>query len=297
MRPEYLKAGDRVALIAPARAVSREEMQPFRELMQAWGLELVEGKHLYLREGQFSGSDVQRFADLREAWNDASVKAVFCARGGYGSMRFLHLAETELDTRKSKWLVGFSDISSLQFYLHNKGIPSIHGPMAFNAAATHGQKEENFARLRQALFGETLEYDLSDCEVLNPAPVKAEILGGNLSLLYASLGTPEQLDLRGKVLFIEDLDEYLYHIDRMMQSLKRAGALDGLAGLIVGQMLDMKDNAIPFGRDCRQIIEEVCGDMGYPIVFGFPAGHGEKNYCFKQGCVCTFDPRSFQQQA
>ena len=290
-----MQAGDRVALIAPARAVSPEEMQPFQDLVKRWNLELVEGEHLYLREGQFSGTDVQRFADLRQAWNDPGIKAIFCARGGYGSMRFLHLAETELDIRKAKWLVGFSDISSMQFYLYNKGIPSIHGPMAFNAGATHAQKQQNFEYLRRALFGESLQYNLGECEILNPATVRAEIIGGNLSLLYASLGTPEQLDLKDKILFIEDLDEYLYHIDRMMQSLKRAGALDGLAALIVGEMLEMRDNPIPFGRDSKQIITEICGDMGYPIVFGFPAGHGEKNYCFKQGCVCTFEARTFQQ--
>jgi muramoyltetrapeptide carboxypeptidase len=285
-----LQKGDTASLIAPARAVTEAEMAPFLAWAAHHGILIKAGKHLYGRHHQFSGDDAQRAEDFVAAWTDPEVKAVFCARGGYGCMRFLHLIEKEVWAKGAgKILVGYSDITTLHLALNKQGIETLHAPMAINFFEPGQGTEENLLRLAEALFYGRVDMDLSENEKIHAAPFEGELVGGNLSLIYAALGTDEQPDTKGKILFLEDLDEYLYHIDRMMVSLKRAGLLSGLKALLVGGMDKMNDNTVAFGLQAEEIIRHHVEEYGYPVIFGFPAGHGIKNYSFKLSAFTTFD--------
>ena len=282
--------GSVISVIAPARAVSEEEIAPFEKWVQDCGWKLKKEKHVFGRENQFSGTDAQRAADFISAWTDPEVAAVITARGGYGSMRWLELVPEDVWMQGAgKAFIGFSDISTLHFQLHRYGFETIHGPMAFNAFRRHDFTEDNFDKLKWLLEGNALEWDLNENEIYKLAAFDGIMTGGNLSMIFAAMGTPEQPDTKGKILFIEDLDEYLYHVDRMLVSMDRAGMLKDLKALLVGQMLDMKDNAIPFGKDVREIILERTSKYQYPVIFDFTAGHGEENACFKLNAYTKFD--------
>ncbi|MBS3915130.1 MAG: LD-carboxypeptidase [Bacteroidetes bacterium] len=287
---QTLKPGSVISLIAPARAVSEEEIEPFEKWVQKCGWKLKIEKHVFGRENQFSGSDAERAADFISAWTDHEVSAVITARGGYGCMRWLDMVPKGVWLQGAgKALIGFSDICTLHFHLNQLGFETIHGPMAFNTFHRNDFTHKNFDALRHLLEGNSAMWNLSENEIHKPADFEGVITGGNLSMIYAALGTPEQPDTNGKILFLEDLDEYLYHIDRMLVSMDRAGLLKNLKALLVGQMLDMKDNAIPFGKNTREIILERTQKYDYPVIFDFPAGHGEENACFKLNAYTKFD--------
>jgi muramoyltetrapeptide carboxypeptidase len=254
IQPRKLKAGDAVALIAPARAVSRDEMHAFAEWCSQKNLMLKEGVHLYGRFHQFSGTAAERSQDLRNAWLDPEVKAVFCARGGYGSVHIANALSDEEYLSNPKWLVGFSDITTLHLKLNKLGLATLHAPMPIHWGKSNEFTAENIGNTEAALFHLKVEINLFNNLIYNNKSFKGNIIGGNLSLVYAALGTPEQPDTRGAVLFLEDLDEYLYHIDRMMMAMKRAGLLKELSALIVGGMTDMRDNSIAFGFTAQEII-------------------------------------------
>lgn len=292
---ELLKKGDKVFLFAPARKVVPTEMQAFINEIESWGLEVEMGKHLYAADNQFAGTDEERAADLTYAWNNPEIKAIFCARGGYGSMRMLdHL---KMDYRHPKWLIGYSDVSTLHLHLQKHNISSIHGPMGLN-----GQKldreitKQNFNYLRTALFEGLIEYSTEEMGIINGQPFSGKLTGGNLSLIYASLGTPEMPDTQNRVLFIEEIDEYFYAIDRMVCSLKRAGIFDGITALILGEFCDIKDNEKPFGKSVLEIFLAHLPNPQIPVIFDFPAGHGEKNFCMGMNVDCTFDGKFFKQR-
>jgi muramoyltetrapeptide carboxypeptidase len=212
------------------------------------------------------------------------------ARGGYGSMRWLDLVPQEVWMQGAgKAFIGFSDICTLHFLLHEYGFETIHGPMAFNAFHRNDFTHQNFDALRHLLEGNSVMWNLRENEMHRAVEFEGILTGGNLSMIYAALGTPEQPDTDGKILFLEDLDEYVYHIDRMLVSIDRAGLLKNLKGLLVGQMLDMKDNTVPFGKNAREIILERTRKYDYPVIFDFPAGHGEENSCFKLNAYAKFD--------
>ncbi len=292
-----LKAGDKVAMIAPARWVSHEEMAPFKNWISQLGLVCVEGKHLYGKLHQFSGTDAERAQDFIDAWSNPEIKAVFCARGGYGSMRWTHLVPEEAwKSPNPKAFVGYSDITTLHLELNRRGYETLHAPMPINLFQINEHTQSNFEYLQKTLFEGHVKMDLGNCETLNPAAFEGEIVGGNLSLLYAAMGTPEYPDTNGKILFIEDLDEYLYHIDRMLVSLKRGGVFNHLKALLVGSMHDMKDNATPFGKQVHEMIAEHCAQYGFPVIFDIPAGHGPKNYCMKLNAYTTFDGQYLEQK-
>jgi muramoyltetrapeptide carboxypeptidase len=201
------------------------------------------------------------------------VKAIISARGGYGTMRIIDKLDFSDFVKNPKWIVGYSDITVLHSHIHNLGIETLHATMPINFT----KNAEAAESLRRALFGESLTYE-ADQHVLNRRGIaEGELIGGNLSLLYALIGSASDIDTAGKIFFIEDLDEYLYHIDRMMLSLKRAGKLDKLAGLIVGGMSDMKDNLVPFGKTAEEIIYDAVKEFDYPVAFNFPSGHIERN--------------------
>ena len=290
-RLNYLKAGDRVALAAPARAVSPEEMAPAVAQLESWGLEVVVPEGLYERQGQLAGSDAHRAALMQRLLDDPEIKAIFCCRGGYGSVRIVDRLDLTRLARHPKWVVGYSDITVLHSHLHRQlGLPTLHATMPINM---HGTETPATRSMHDFLFGtqgDSFAYDWEPAALNRQGTARAEVVGGNLSILYSLLGSRSQIDTRGKILLVEDLDEYLYHIDRMMQALKRAGMLDGLAGLVVGGLSDMHDNTVPWGRKAEEIVAETVEEYTYPVAFNAPFGHlGDNNLALPLGIKCTLE--------
>lgn len=275
--PPALKTGDKVAIVATARKVSRTEMEPVVAMLQSWGLNVVTGEHLYAEENQFAGSDEQRHSDLQQMLDDPDVRAIFCARGGYGTVRLIDQTDIAGLLRHPKWIVGYSDITVLHSHLHkHAGIETLHATMPINFF-DNGQPAASAEVLRKTLFGEIPVYTPKPAVFSRPGNARGQVIGGNLSILYSLAATPSDIDTQGKILFIEDLDEYLYHIDRMMMNLKRSNKLANLAGLVVGGMSDMRDNAVPFGKTAEEIIADAVKEHSFPVLFGFPAGHLKDN--------------------
>jgi muramoyltetrapeptide carboxypeptidase len=272
--PPYLQKGDTIAIVATARKNIDDNLKPAIALAKSWGLEVVIGKSIGLDDHQLAGTDEQRAADFQTMIDNPNIKAIWCVRGGYGTARMLDLVDFSKFKESPKWVIGFSDVTVLHSHLNTLGIASIHGIMPVNVEKASTEVEET---LRKSLFGETLEYTVS-CENENKMGVaEGELVGGNLSILYSLMGSESQVNCKGKILFLEDLDEYLYHIDRMMLSLKRCGCFEGLNGLVVGSFIKMHDNEIPWGKTAHQIILDVTKKYNFPIVFNFPAGHIHDN--------------------
>lgn len=273
--PPPLKPGSKVAIVAPARKVSAKEMQPAADLLRSWGYEVVTGMYLFGEEDQFSGSDQQRWADLQMVLDDPSIEAVFFARGGYGFVRIIDKLDFTKFIKNPKWLIGFSDVTVLHCHINRSvKVETIHAPMAINVPKTPPVIME---RLHQLLTDKKLSYQCPTHIFNRRGKASGELVGGNLSLIHTLAGTPSDLLTKGKILFLEDLDEYLYHIDRMMMNLKRSGKLQGLKALIVGGMTDMRDNPIPFGKSAEEIILDAVKEYDYPVAFGFSSGHIERN--------------------
>ena len=278
--PAYLKKGDKIAIVAPARKVSKEEMQFAVDTFEKWGLKVVFGKNTFGSENQYSGSDAERADDLQKMLDDDSIRAIISARGGYGTVRIVDKLDFKKFEEKPKWLIGYSDMTVLHSHIHqNLGVETLHATMPIN----FHKDEESVETLKKYLFGEKNPYSMKAHPLNRKGSGEGALVGGNLSLLYALKGSRSGISTSGKILFIEDLDEYLYHIDRMMVSLKRAGKLSHLEGLIVGGMTDMKDNQVPFGKTAEEIILDAVKEYEYPVCFGFPAGHTTKNLALPFG--------------
>lgn len=274
--PPYLKPGDKVAIVAPARKVTPLEMDAAISTLTSWGLQVITGSHLFGAFNQFSGTDQERAEDFQSMLDKQEIKAIFCARGGYGTVRIIDKLNFTQFEQHPKWIVGYSDITVLHSHIQaNLGIETMHAIMPINFA--DADNTEALESLRKALFGETLLYTTHAHPLNKTGSISGVVTGGNLSILYALSGSASDLNCDDKILFIEDLDEYLYHIDRMMQNLKRSGKLSQVKGMIVGGMTKMNDNAIAFGKTAEQIVAEYAHEAGIPICFGFPAGHLNNN--------------------
>lgn len=271
--PPFLSKGDTILIIATARARNKEAVQPAIDTLKSWGLKVETGKNAFKNHHQFAGTDHQRAEDLQWAIDHKTAKAVLISGGGYGALRIIDHVNFKPLLKHPKWFVGYSDTTVMQSRLQRLGVASIHGTMAFqfpkNAEAT--------LSVKQLLFNETPAYVVPKHKLNRLGNASAEIVGGNLSLLYALSGSVDDLDTKNKILFVEDLDEQLYHIDRMMLQLKRSGKLKNLKGLIVGGMSDMKDNAVPYGKTAEEIVWDAVKEYKFPVCFNFPAGHIEKN--------------------
>jgi len=277
--PPNLKKGDTVAIVATARKNIEDNLQPAILWLKNWGLEVVIGSTIGLDKDQLAGTDEQRAADFQTQLDNPNIKAIWCVRGGYGTVRMIDLLDFTKFKQSPKWIVGFSDVTVLHSHLNTMGYASIHGIMPVSSKASEEAKES----LRKALFGEPIAYTVP-CENMNRlGTAKGELVGGNLSILYSLFGSPSAIDCSDKILFIEDLDEYLYHIDRMMMNLKRNGCLESLKGIIVGGMTKMKDNEIPWGKDALEIIDDVTKNYNIPIIYNFPAGHLADNHALILG--------------
>ena len=294
-QPNFLSTGDLVAIVATARFVDQEDLNQAKVCLKSWGFRVVCGQSIGAKFHQLAGSDTARAEDLRWALDHPEIKAIWCARGGYGTIRILDEIDFEGFIKYPKWVIGYSDVTVLHARLQNLGWASLHGQMPLAL----GEKSKATAQtIFHALTGGhyTIEWPLmanasishaNQNAMMRTGRVTAPVVGGNLSLIYSLQGSVDALDARGKILFIEDLDEYLYHIDRMMYSLKRSGLLKGLAGLIVGGMTDMKDHEIPFGYDSRQIIWAAVAQESYPVIFDAPIGHLSDNRALPLGLPCS----------
>ena len=273
MKP--LQPGDKIALISTARKVSSEEMQPAITVLQSWGLEVILGQTIGADFHQFAGPDELRLKDLQRFLDDASVKAILCARGGYGTARILDKLDFSKFAQNPKWVIGFSDVTALHAHLYKLGFESLHAimPILFPREGSEAAIES----LRKILFGEVISYEAPAHPFNKLGTAEGDLVGGNLSILHTIIGTKSDFDYAGKILFLEDLDEYLYHLDRMLVHLDRCGKLENLAGLIIGHMSDMKDNTIPFGQNAYEIIREHTAKYNSPVCFDFPVGHEAHN--------------------
>jgi muramoyltetrapeptide carboxypeptidase len=272
-QPPYLQKGDTIGLIAPARKISREEIAFALNTFSRWGLKTKLGKNLYGACNQFSGTDEERASDMQDMLDDESVKAIISVRGGYGCLRIVDKLDFSRFLKAPKWMIGYSDVTVFHSHLHTMGVETLHATMPFN----FGQDAESTESLRRALFGEVINYTWDSNPLNRKGEASGQLIGGNLSLLYALSGSKSDMDTKYKILFLEDLDEYLYHIDRMMLNLKRSGKLEHLSGLIVGGMTSMKDNTVPFGKTAEEIILDAVKEYKYPVCFDFSGGHVPRN--------------------
>lgn len=273
--PAYLKTGDKIGIVSSARKISSTELTVASDYFKQWGLKVVLGDNIFKSMNQFSGTDDERRSDLQIMLNRKDISAIIFARGGYGTVRILDSLDFTEFIKSPKWLVGFSDVCVIHSHvLQNFNIETIHSlmPLNFETASV-----ESIETLRKALFGKDLFYQIHKHSFNKKGSAKAILVGGNLSILYSLLSTSSDINCDGKILFLEDLDEYLYHLDRMMMNLKRSGKLKNLAGLIIGGMTIMNDNTTPFGKTAYEIIKDAVDDFNFPCCFGFPAGHFADN--------------------
>ncbi|AMM50494.1 peptidase S66 [Rufibacter sp. DG15C] len=282
-----LQKGDTVGIVCLARKVSLEDIQLGVQLLESWGLLVVLGKTIGAEDHYFGGTDELRTTDFQEMLDNPDIKAIFSARGGYGTTRILDALDFSTLQENPKWIVGFSDITSLHCHLHALGMESIHGTMPLLMGQTDTQEADE--TLRQALFGEPLAYTIPAHAQNVEGTSVGELVGGNLILLNNIVGTASDIDYAGKILFLEDVGEYFYNVDRVLVHLKRLGRLQQLAGLVIGQFSDMQDTAVPFGRDVADIVLEHCTEYGYPICFDFQVGHVTRNLAMIVGREVTLE--------
>lgn len=281
--PEYLKPGDNIGIIATARKISLEEIKPAIDKFLEWDFNVLLSKNIFAQENQYAGSDAQRLNDIQEMLDNPEIKAIVCARGGYGTVRIIDKINFSSFIKKPKWIIGYSDITVMHSHIHTHfNTETLHATMPLNFPAD-GSNNDALTTLKKALTGENMSYSIPHNLLSKNGKTGGILIGGNLSILYALSATPSDINTSGKILFIEDIDEYLYHIDRMMLQLKRSGKLKNLAGLVVGGMTDMKDNTVPFGKTAYEIIHEAVKDYNYPVCMGFPAGHIDDNWALILG--------------
>jgi muramoyltetrapeptide carboxypeptidase len=279
-RPLSLQNGQKVTILAPAGKIDREAVMPALRRLQEWGLLVQTGEYLFAQTHQFAGTDYQRLSDLQQALDDPGTSAILCARGGYGTTRIVDRLDFTAFLRHPKWLVGYSDITTLHQKLHGLGVQSLHAtmPLLFDR-----DTPPSVESLRHLLFGGEINYTVTPQPLNRAGEGNGILTGGNLALLASNIGTASDVDTAGKVLFLEDIDEYLYSLDRMMVQLKRSGKLAKLAGLVVGHFTNSKDNEVPFGKNPYEIVADAVREYGYPVCYGFPVGHEPENWAMPCG--------------
>jgi len=291
--PPYLKKGDCIGMVSPAGFMPFERMETCMNTLQDWGYTVRLGATTNSQsENYFSGTDEERLNDLQQMLDDREVRAVLCARGGYGLSRIIDTLNFKKFRKHPKWIVGFSDITVLHSHIYTRyGVASLHAPMAA-AFNEDGFDSPYIQSLKDALEGMPASYECAVHEFNKPGEAKGELVGGNLTLLAHLIGTASDLKTKHKILFIEDIGEYLYNIDRMLLQLKRSGKLDKLAGLVIGGFSDMKDTERPFGKRIQEIIYDQVKEYRFPMCFNFPVSHDKENYALKIGAKYSLHVQS-----
>jgi len=284
--PEFVQKGDKIAIVSTARKISSSEIVEAIDILKKWELVPVLGDTIGLEDHQFAGTEEQRTLDFQNMLDDSEIKAIWCARGGYGTVRIIDMLNFYNFKKHSKWIIGYSDITVLHAHIHNFNISSIHAAMPVDI---HKGTEETRQSLKNVLFGKKMKYVIPSSIDNRIGTARGQLIGGNLSILYSLCGSSSSIDTHGKILCIEDLDEYLYHIDRMLQNLKRNGYFKGLSGLLVGGMTQMHDNNIPFGKNAKEIILDTVKEYDFPIAFDFPMGHIEDNRALILGAEASLE--------
>jgi muramoyltetrapeptide carboxypeptidase len=282
--PPYLRPGDSIGIVCPAGYMPLERAQTCIDTLQQWGYRVKTGTTLGGTSGNyFAGTDDERLADLQQMLDDPQLRAILCGRGGYGLSRIIDRIDFSHYRRHPKWIIGYSDITLLHAHIEtNFNIATLHAPMA--AAFNDGGAEGPYIRsLREALEGASLDYACGPHPFNRQGEITAPLTGGNLALLSHLTGTPSAPSTAGKILFLEDVGEYLYNLDRMLRQLKRSSRLNDLAALIVGSFTEVKDTMRPFGATAEEIIRDGISEYGYPVCFGFPVGHGGENVALRAG--------------
>jgi len=288
--PEYLKPDDTVAIVSTARKVTKTELEPALKLLAQMKLKAVLGHTIGAEEHQFAGSDSLRTRDFQAMMDNPNIKAIWCARGGYGTVRILDGLNFSEFKENPKWIIGYSDITALHSHIHNFGIETLHAQMPLDIEKKTQKAQEGVFK---ALFGN--KYSIthaSENKENQTGLASGAVVGGNLSVLYSLCGSPSEINTDGKILFLEDLDEYLYHIDRMCQNLKRNGLFENLAGLIIGGFTQLHDNTVPFGKTIEEIVLGSIGEVNFPVCFNFPAGHIKDNQALIFGREAQLDVKS-----
>ena len=284
--PEKINTGDKIGIVATARKISLEELAPAIAIIESWGLKVELGRFLFEENNQFSGTVEQRVVDFQRMIDDDTIKGVLCARGGYGTVQVIDKIDFSRLHKNPKWIIGYSDITVLHSHLNQRGVATLHATMPINFS---NNTQKSLESLQNILFGIKNIIESPTHKFNRLGKVKAEIVGGNLSILYSLLGSKSDVNTDGKILFIEDLDEYLYHIDRMMINMKRNGKFKNLKGMIIGGISDMNDNDIPFGKTAKEIILEHVKEYNFPVCFGFPSGHLDDNRSIRLGGISVLD--------
>lgn len=276
IKPPYLDNNVTIAIVAPARWIDQDLYPSIIKQIEQEGYKVVRGESTYLTHGPFAGTDDERRNDLQQMLDNPDIKAIFCLRGGYGSIRIIDEIDFSKFKQNPKWIIGFSDITILHNAIHNLGIASIHGQMPLNFANRTNNK--GLEKLFQTLKGEKLYYSIQTNELNRTGEAIGELVGGNVAIFNSLIGTNLELNTHGKILFIEEVGEYLYRFDRLMHHLKMSGKLANINGLVVGGLSDMKDNEPAFGQSAEEIVADLVAEYDYPVCFDFPAGHIKENF-------------------
>jgi len=288
--PSYLQPDDSIALLCPAGYMARDKAITCIETLKSWGYRVREGKTLGgPSENYFSGTDDQRLAELQQNLDDPEIKAILCGRGGYGLTRIIDRIDFSRFEKDPKWIIGYSDVTVLHAHIwSNYKIATLHAPMA--SAFNDGEAGNVYIQsLRHAIVGQSASYICQGHPFNRPGIASGRLIGGNLSLLAHLTGSSSEIKTKGRILFLEDVGEYRYNIDRMLYQLKRSGKFDQLAGLIIGGFTDIKDTTRPFGVSVEEIIRDVVKEFDYPVCFGFPVSHEKENYALKIGVKHTLE--------
>ena len=279
IQPQYLKAGDTVAIVAPSGVLNNrnDEVDRAKKLLESWQLKVVIGDHVFSKDNHFAGTDQQRCEDFQNALDNPNIKAIWSARGGYGTVRILDKLDYTTFLKHPKWIIGYSDITALHNQVHTKGVESLHAIMCVSLPKNLEEIKESINTFKSAIFGQPIQYTLKGSSNNRSGTTTGQLVGGNLTILHTMLGSNTSIDLTGKILFIEEIGEYKYHIDRMLQSMKRAGYFENCKGVIVGDMSRMRKNTTLWGTNIEQLILDALSDYNFPIAFNMTAGHEDDN--------------------
>lgn len=290
-KPPYLKVGDTVAIVAPSGILKNrnDEVQQAQALLKRWGLHSVVGKHVFNKADHFAGTDDERCEDFQNALDNSKISAIWCARGGYGTVRILDKLDFSTFKKQPKWIIGYSDITALHNAIHNEGVESLHAIMCVSLPDNESEIEASISTFKNTLFGKPLSYILDGSTFNKTGTTSGQLVGGNLTMIHTMLGSKTSIDTSGKILFIEEIGEYKYHIDRMLQSLKRAGYFDNCKGVIVGDMTKLRKNTTLWGTSIQQLILDALADYDFPIAFNMPAGHEKDNRALILGRTISLD--------